>query len=283
MGTTDTHLHLWDLSRVEYDWLAAAQDSILSRTHGPEEIQTQLEQAGVHRAVLVQSANSIEDTGYMFEMSRTYDWIAGVVAWLPLTDPLWSHRLLESYQDEPYFKGIRHLMHIEKDDRWLMDPKVQESLQILADQDIPLDVVTINVHQFDAVLETARRIPSLRIVIDHLSQPPAFDTPTYDEWAVRMREASTLPQIWLKVSGLGTIPRNMNQSLEDRFLPILAELIEQFGFDRILCGGDWPISRLDRTYADTWAAIRLLFEKLTNEEVQLQKVYDLNAARCYGL
>jgi L-fuconolactonase len=283
VNITDTHLHLWDLSRVENDWLAAAQDSILSRTHGPEEIQTQLEQAGVHRAVLVQSANSIEDTGYMFEMSRTYDWIAGVVAWLPLTDPLWSHRLLESYQDEPYFKGIRHLMHIEKDDRWLMDPKVQESLQILADQDIPLDVVTINVHQFDAVLETARRIPSLRIVIDHLSQPPAFDTPAYDQWAVRMREASTLPKIWLKVSGLGTIPRDMNQSLEDRFLPILAKLIEQFGFDRILCGGDWPISRLDRTYADTWAAIRSLFEKLTNDEVQLQKVYDLNAGRCYGL
>lgn len=283
MNITDTHLHLWDLSRVEYDWLAAAKDSILCRTHGPEEIQTQLEQAGVNRAVLVQSANSIEDTGYMFEKSRTYDWIAGVVAWLPLTDPLWSHRLLESYQDEPFFKGIRHLMHIEKNDRWLMDPNVQESLQILADQDIPLDVVTINVHQFDAVLETARRIPSLRIIIDHLSQPPAFDTPAYDEWTVRMREASTLPQIWLKVSGLGTIPRNMNQSLEDRFLPILTELIEQFGFDRILCGGDWPISRLERTYPDTWAAIRSLFEKLTNEEVQLQKVYELNATQCYGL
>jgi L-fuconolactonase len=283
VNITDTHLHLWDLSRVEYDWLAAAKDSILCRTHGPEEIQTQLEQGGVHRAVLVQSANSIEDTGYMFEVSRTYDWIAGVVAWLPLTDPVWSQRLLESYQDEPFFKGIRHLMHIEKDDRWLMDPKVQESLKILADQGIPLDVVTINDQQFDSVLETANHIPSLRIVIDHLSQPPQSATPEYREWSARMRDAASLPKIWLKVSGLGTIPRTMNQSLEDRFLPILTELIEQFGFDRILCGGDWPISRLDRPYADTWASIRSMFEKLTNQEEELQKVYDLNATRCYGL
>lgn len=283
MNITDTHLHLWDLSRVEYDWLAAAKDSILCRTHGPEEIQTQLEQGGVHRAVLVQSANSIEDTGYMFEVSRTYDWIAGVVAWLPLTDPFWSHRLLESYQDEPFFKGIRHLMHIEKDNRWLMDPKVQESLKILADQGIPLDVVTINDQQFDSVLETANHIPSLRIVIDHLSQPPQSPTPEYREWSARMRDAATFPQIWLKVSGLGTIPRTMNQSLEDRFLPILTELIEQFGFDRILCGGDWPISRLDRPYADTWASMRSMFEMLTNQEEELQKVYDLNASRCYVL
>jgi len=283
LNITDTHLHLWDLSRVEYDWLAAAKDSILCRTHGPEEIQSQLKQAGVNRVVLVQSANSIEDSGYMFEMSRSYDWIAGVVAWLPLTDPVWSHRLLETYQDEPFFKGIRHLMHIEPDNRWLLDPKVQESLQILADQGIPLDVVTINNHQFDAVLETAARIPSLRIIIDHLSQPPQFATSAYTEWSARMGDAASLPHIWLKVSGLGTIPKNAEQSLVDRFLPILSGLIDQFGFDRLLCGGDWPISRLDRPYADTWASIRSLFEKLSNGASDLQKIYDLNATRCYGL
>jgi L-fuconolactonase len=283
LNITDTHLHLWDLSRVEYDWLAAAKDSILCRTHGPEEIQSQLKQAGVNRAVLVQSANSIEDSGYMFEMSRSYDWIAGVVAWLPLTDPVWSHRLLETYQDEPFFKGIRHLMHIEPDNRWLLDLKVQESLQILADQGIPLDVVTINNHQFDAVLETAARIPSLRIIIDHLSQPPQFATPEYTEWSAQMGDAASLPHIWLKVSGLGTIPRNAEQSLEDRFLPILSGLIDQFGFDRLLCGGDWPISRLDRPYADTWASIRSLFEKLTNDASDLQNIFNLNATRCYGL
>ena len=281
MNITDAHLHLWDLSRVTYNWLAAAEGSILCRTHGPEDLQPQLSSAGVSRAVLVQSANSLEDTGYMFEMSRQHDWISGVVAWLPLTDPVWSHRLLETYREEPFFKGIRHLMHIEPDDRWLRSPQIQESLRMLADSGIPLDGISINDRQFDAILETAADIPSLKIVLDHLGQPPIAESPAYTGWAERMRRAAALPKVHVKVSGLGTMPRDPERSMEDRFGEIISEVIAWFGTDRVMFGGDWPVSRLDREYAHTWDALRSILKNVSADDQE--KMLDRNAAEFYNL
>jgi L-fuconolactonase len=51
----------------------------------------------------------------------------------------------------------------------------------LAASDLAWDVVAVNDAQFEAVVALARRVPELRIVVDHLARPP-LETGDLDGW-----------------------------------------------------------------------------------------------------
>jgi predicted TIM-barrel fold metal-dependent hydrolase len=57
----DAHQHFWNLDIVEYSWLVPEYGP-LYRTFGPQELEPQLKEAGIDLTVLVQSANSYDDT-----------------------------------------------------------------------------------------------------------------------------------------------------------------------------------------------------------------------------
>jgi L-fuconolactonase len=108
----DTHQHFWNLSKTEYSWLTPAYGPIY-KTFAPQDLEPQLRAAGIDRTVLVQSANSNEDTVSMLTQAECYDWIGGVVGWAPLYDHAEAARLLDRYSKHPKWRGVRHLNHDE--------------------------------------------------------------------------------------------------------------------------------------------------------------------------
>ena len=90
----DTHVHIWDLSRAEYPWLKDDR-SILNRTYVLSELEPERLQTNIVAGVLVQAAGNLEDTELMMEVAKQNSWIKGVVAWLPLMNPVDTRRLLE--------------------------------------------------------------------------------------------------------------------------------------------------------------------------------------------
>ena len=132
----DSHQHLWDLERVEYPWLTPDFGPI-HRTFAPDELAPQLEAAGIDRTVLVQFANSIEDTDSMLAHAAEQPWIGAVAGWVPLEDPNAATRALdERYLADPHFRGVRHLNHAESDPDWLVRPTVQDGLRVLQARDL---------------------------------------------------------------------------------------------------------------------------------------------------
>src|SRR5215210_1447178 len=122
----DTHLHVWNFERAEYEWLRN-DTSILNRSYHIEELAEERLDAGVTEGVLVQAANNFEDTDWMLEVAAGTPWITGVVGWVPLTDPGETEKALAgNYLSNSYFKGVRHLIHDEADPRWLLQEKVLE-------------------------------------------------------------------------------------------------------------------------------------------------------------
>lgn len=116
----DTHIHVWNLDKAEYPWIDR-DNSILNRTWNIEELENERKKAGVTKGVLVQSSGNFEDTDWMLEVAEQTDWIAGVVVWLPLTDPFATQKALEEkFLKEKYFKGVRHQIHDERDTKWLL-------------------------------------------------------------------------------------------------------------------------------------------------------------------
>lgn len=73
---------------------------------------------------------------------------------------------------DPKFVGVRHLVNIEPAPDWILRPEILDGLAAVAERDLVFDFVGILPRDLEHVPLLAERIPSLRIVIDHLGKPP---------------------------------------------------------------------------------------------------------------
>lgn len=278
----DTHVHVWDLNRAEYPWLQGDR-SILNKTWHIEQVEEERKQAGITAGVLVQASGSMDDTLVMLETAYKTEWIKGVVCWLPLMDTNEIRELVEeTFLEEDYFKGVRHQIHDEKDPRWLLQSPVIESLEILAAYDIPYDVVAVLPEHIETALEVAKKIPGLRMVFDHLSQPPIGTKEKFGKWGALMSEAARHTNFYAKISGLGTASGNFQNRTADDIRPYVEFALQHFGADRCFCGGDWPVSMLADSYTGTWQTNKDILQSLLSEKEQ-EKVLHSNAQQFYDL
>jgi L-fuconolactonase len=279
----DTHIHVWDLEKAEYPWLEGDR-SILNRTWKIEELETERKKAGETMGVLVQASGNFEDTRLMMEIAGQTDWIAGVVGWLPLTDPIATQKVLEEkYLKEKYFKGVRHQIHDEPDANWLLQEEVMESLKILAAHNIPYDVVGVLTDHIETALKIAEKIPALRMVFDHLNQPPIAKNERFGRWGELMKQAAGNENFYAKISGLGTTSGKGDTWSADDIKPYVEFVLHYFGSDRCFCGGDWPVSELAGSYSKTWSIYKTVINDLVKEEEEREKIFYWNAKNFYGL
>jgi len=277
----DTHMHSWDLQKVRYSWLDG-DTSILAQNYYPSGIEDQLQAANVSAAVMVQAANNIEDTAFMFDCAAQYPWIIGVVGWVDLLNPETAKKQLEAHLQNKYFKGIRHLIHDEPDHNWLLQPAVIKSLEILADYGVPFDIVGVKIEHIKAAIQVAKQIPHLKMVFDHLNHPPIATSEQFGAWGEAISEAAAMPNFYAKISGLGTCCADFNDWSANTIEPYIAFVVQHFGIDKLMIGGDWPVSLLAGDYAGTHIKYQTVLEKLVAPENQ-EKIYSTNATSFYKL
>lgn len=277
----DTHIHIWDFKKAEYVWLRE-NTSILNRTYNIEEIETERKGCGISAGILVQAANNFEDTDWMLHTASQHEWIKGVVGWLPLMDPDATVKALQNkYGKETYFKGVRHLIHDEADTDWLLQEPVLVSLGILAEHNIPFDVVGVLPAHIETALEVARKVPGLRMVFDHLNQPPIASGERFGKWGELMIEAAQYSGFYMKISGMGTTTGKGEGWTAVDIQPYVEFALEHFGTDRCFCGGDWPVSLLAGSYTAAWKNYGSVLADLLDKE-SLDKILYTNAARFYS-
>lgn len=282
MDVIDTHIHIWNFDKARYQWLEN-NTTLLNRHYEIEELEPVRKAAGISGGVLVQAANNTEDTDYMLAVAAATPWLQGVVGWLPLTDPALTQQLLqEKYINNPYFKGVRHLIHDEPDARWLLQPTVIESLRILAIHNLTYDIVGVKTAHIETALEVASKVPDLSMIFDHCNQPPIPAGEQFGTWGALMKEAAAHERFQVKISGLGLTVQKGDTWTADDITPYLAFVLEHFGEDRACCGGDWPVCLLAGSYTDAWKNYKEVLSKLLNEPGQ-QKVFAKNAERFYRL
>jgi len=278
----DTHVHIWDFQRARYKWLEN-DPTILNRSYSIDELTPQIGKVGVTNGVLVQAANNSEDTDMILEVAAKTEWIVGIVGWLPLTDPSQTYKIItQKYLNNKYFKGCRHLIHNEADPKWLLQRTVLESLNILAQKNITYDVVGVNEDHLKTALEVADKVPGLKMVFDHLNQPPISRGEKFGLWGSLMEEASFHPNLYAKISGMGTTTRNGKNWTKDDIKPYIVFAIEHFGTDRCFCGGDWPVALLAGSYENTWIVYQQIFSEELNE-ADRNKILSDNAINFYNL
>lgn len=260
----DAHQHFWNLDKVAYPWLVPAYGPIY-RTFEADELATQLKQAGIDKTVIVQAMDSYADTDYMLDTAAKYDWVAGVVGWVPLDKPDEAQKMLETYSKNPYFKGVRHLIHDEKDPDWVVQAAVIEGLKVLASFHLTFDVVAVFPNHLKHVPTLAEHIPHLKMVIDHLAKPPIKDK-QWEPWASQLKQAASYPNVYAKVSGLNTAANWDNWTAQD-LKPYIDYAFDVFGANRLMFGSDWPVAILAGDYQQVWTATNHALAGRTQQEI----------------
>lgn len=262
VGTiVDTHLHLWDLQVSEYGWLP--RGSPLHATFTAEQAKAELDEAGIGSAILVQAEDSARDTEFMLRQAEAQPWITGVVGWIKLDEPGTAQRQLDNLLPHPAFRGVRHLVHDDPRADFLAMPKVRRSLSLLADHRVPFDVPDAWPRHLAATTELATALPALRIVLDHLGKPPRGDREGFAAWREAIAELARRPNTVAKVSGLQLAGQPLTVSA---LRPAWETALEHFGPDRLMYGGDWPMTVPHGGYQPMWQVLSELIGELAPTE-----------------
>jgi L-fuconolactonase len=260
----DAHQHFWNLDKVEYPWLTPSYGSIY-RTIEADELEPLLKANGIDKTVIIQAMDSYEDTDYMLETAAQFDWVAGVVGWVPLNKPDEAAKKLAEYTKNPLFKGIRHLIHNEQDSNWVIQDNVIEGLKLLASLGLTFDVVAVLPEHLQHVSTLAAEIPNLRIVIDHLAKPNIKEK-QMEPWACLIKAAAAYPNVYAKISGLNTAADWECWSAAD-IKPYIDYAFDLFGAERLIFGSDWPVANLAGDYTKVWVETNKALEGRTQAEI----------------
>lgn len=278
MSDVDAHQHFWRLALGRYNWLGA-DTAPINRDWDESDLAPLLAGTTVARTVLVQAENSLVDTGDMLAVCDRWPVAAAVVGWVPLEQPGAAAEALDLFGADPRFVGVRHLNHDEPDPDWLVRPEVVESLRLLAPRGLTFDVVAVNERDLAHVAALAAELPGLTLVVDHLGAPPIASGGLHP-WADALARAAAHPNVVAKVSGLGTLAGRADWTAE-QLRPYIEHALESFTADRLMFGGDWPVSELAGGYRRVWDAIAACTEGWTPH--QRERLYRATAEEVYGL
>lgn len=261
----DAHVHIWDPTRADYAWFGPWMGE-LERRVGLDEILPQVAERGIDAVVLVQAADDPRDTDVMLDAAASESRVAGVVAYSPLDEPARLAVHLERFAADPRVVGLRNLVH-EHPAAWLERPVIEESFALLAAAGLPLDVPTADHVALGQVAGIAARHPDLPLVIDHLGKPPVGrDAAARAAWRELAAACAAQPNVVAKLSGLYSSTGDLAAWTVDEVRPFVEDALELFGPDRLLYGGDWPISEFAGGYARTWDAATEFLAPLSADE-----------------
>lgn len=278
MSHVDAHHHFWNPARGDYGWMPP-DDPVLTRQYRPADLAPALAATGVSRTVLVQAAESVEETEYLLGIADATDSVAGVVGWINFEDPgqmATLHRLAA----HPKFLGVRPMIQDLPDDAWMLRPDVQWAYSALCDLDLAFDCLGFPRHMahFHTILT---RYPELRAVLDHCLKPQlrAHSDESFDHWARGLSRLAQDTHVAIKLSGLVTEADAMPDT--DLLKRYTDHVLDAFGPDRVMWGSDWPVCRLRCEYEDWFRIARSLCNTLS--EPEQAQVFGGTATRFYRI
>lgn len=271
----DAHQHFWDLGRLHYPWLSPSLTT-LYRDFRPADLAPHLAACGVDGTVFVQATHAVEETRWVFGLAREAGFIKGVVAWLDLTAPDLGDQVDQLRAEGPLV-GVRHQVHDEPDEAWLLRPDVMAGLRTLAAKGLPYDLLVRPPHlpHLPRLFET---VPNMTWVVDHLAKP-LIARGEMEPWQSDLRRVAEYPNVVCKVSGMITEARPDWTPGDIR--PYFDAVLEMFGPSRLMFGSDWPVCLLRGSYEQVHGLVAQFVAGLSENEQAA--VWGGTAARIYNL
>jgi L-fuconolactonase len=272
----DSHQHFWHYSPVEHTWMSDEM-ATLKRDFLPIDLEPLLANTGFHGSIAVQARQSLEETQWLLELADQYEFIRAVVGWVDLRAEELPQQLT-TFTRHPKLVGVRHVIHDEPDDEFMLRPEFRRGISRLREFDLTYDLLLFPKH-LPAAVRLVDEFPDQPFVLDHIAKPKIGER-LISPWRDDIEELAALPNVSCKLSGMVT-EANWTQWRPDDFHPYLDVVFEAFGADRLMIGSDWPVCTLSGDYSST---MQIVIDYLRRLPAEAQEgVLGGNCARFYGI
>lgn len=272
----DAHQHFWRYDKAQHVWMTDAM-AALRRDYLPEDLRPLLQQTGFEGTIAVQARQMLEETEWLLGLADQHPFIRGVVGWVDLRSPEVGTQI-ERLRANPRLVGVRHVVHDEPDDDFMLRPEFRRGIACLAPAGLTYDLLLRPAH-LKAAIRLVDEFKDQPFVLDHIAKPGIPDH-SGSSWKEEIRRLAERPNVFCKLSGLVT-EADWSAWRPDDFRPALEIVFEAFGPDRLMIGSDWPVCTLAADYATTMGVVMDFVRDLKASEQD--GILGGNCARFYGV
>ncbi len=276
----DTHVHVWDTNVLRYPWLDT--NELLNRPYLLADYDRACGPVQVERMVFLQCevdfAQFKEEADWVESLAQGEPRLQGIVPWAPLEKGDAARADLERLAANPRVKGIRRIIQFEPDLEFCLRPDFVRGVNALPDYNLSFDICIDRRHMVNTI-QMVRQCPNVQFIMDHIAKPN-IRAGELDPWRAHLKTFAEFPNVWCKMSGVIT-EADFKTWTKEEVKPYIDHVIDCFGFDRILFGGDWPVASQAVSYPG-WVET-LLWALDGASETELRKLFHDNAVAFYRL
>ena len=264
----DSHFHIW--RQKDQPWLVGPMAPRIFGPYEPirrdypiEEFLADQKGSGVEKAVYVQTNWAKEDfeneVAFLSDTAKASGWPHAIVGYADMTvDDVRPQ--IDRLKKYPLLRGVRMQLHwhetpafrFAKSADQVIDPVVKKNVARLKDYGLSFDLQLFPAQMKDG-LQLVGENAEINFILTHAGMLTDLAEPVVEEWKAGLRTLAKAPNLYAKLSGLGTfVHRNDPEVIGT----VVDNAIEILGSDRLMFGSNFPIEKLWTTHAELIAAHR---------------------------
>jgi L-fuconolactonase len=275
----DCHVHLWDTNRPEGIHWPRKEHKTLFRPFMPKQHEPIARANNVRGVVVVQAGQTLGDNQWNLDATaHNKQLYRGIVGNLSLAIGTEKFRpLFEKLCGDKRYVGYRlsgrYQEHLTDD--------FYRDLQLTASKGKTVDFL-VGGYSFEEISQIAKRVPNLKIILDHFGGVQLDDQPLDPTWVKRLRNVAQCKNVYCKVSALygrtNTVPAPAEINY---YKPVIDLVFDNFGEDRLIFGSDWPVTERTGNYASVVKLTKAYFDRKGRSVSE--KLFYRNAIKFYGI
>jgi predicted TIM-barrel fold metal-dependent hydrolase len=276
----DTHQHLMYPEKYAYSWTADIPQ-LAGKAFRYGDYLKAIEGTSVSTTIFMESGADDphwqEETRFVHTLARTSgSLIKGIIANCRPEEESGFDTYVESVLSANLV-GLRRILHTEPDEL-SQQPCFAANLRLLEKYELTFDLCVL-ARQIPLAAGLAAKCPNVRFILDHCGVPD-IAAGQLEPWRRDISEISKLPNVACKISGVLAYCAPDQANLE-AVRPYVEHCLEQFGWERVVWGSDWPVCTITSDLR-TWVQVtnQLI---ATADESDRRKMLHENAMRFYGV
>jgi L-fuconolactonase len=281
MPIVDTHQHIWDLSRFKLPWLKGAP--LLDRSFLAKDYRQATEGLNVVKSVYmevdVEPSQQRAEADYVLDLIKAGETplVAAVIALRPGSEGFAD--FVDSYRGTHAIKGLRRVLHgADTPPGHCVDARFVDDIRLLGKRGLSFDLCMRPAELGDAA-KLIDACPETSFILDHCGNA-SLRAKDLSGWKTDIGRIAERKNVVCKVSGIVASAAPGPWSADD-LAPIVNHVLDEFGPDRVVFGGDWPVCTLAATLRQWVTALQTIVANRPHGDQK--KLFHDNAARVYRL
>ncbi len=272
----DSHQHFWMFNPTKFEWISNEME-ILKENYLPDKLKPELSSIRFDGSIAVQARQSMEETQWLLFLAEQNNFIKGVVGWLDLCSSKLEEQLIQ-FSQHPKLVGVRHVIHDEKDDNFILRKDFREGIAHLKKFGLSYDILIFPRH-LPNTIQFVSQFPEQVFILDHIAKPD-IKNKEISEWKENIEKLANHQNVFCKLSGMIT-EADWNDWKPEDIIPYLDAVFIAFGPERLMIGSDWPVCRVAGKYKQVMEVVLEYIKKFP--ESDRNKILGENAISVYQL